>query len=132
MLKAILLTTLLLSVSAITVCNAQTSTNPVSMQELKKDADSGNAEAQNNLGTMYFNGEGVKQDYAEALKWFQKAAGQGIPNAQFNVGVMYYKGLGVKQDTQKALEWLQKAADQGDEGAKKTIESIKKQPAGNS
>jgi hypothetical protein len=30
---------------------------------------------------MYYNGEGVKQDYAEAIKWFQKAADQGDADA---------------------------------------------------
>ena len=44
------------------------------MQEL---AEQGDAEAQFNLGVMYANGEGVPQDYAEAVKWYPKAAEQG-------------------------------------------------------
>ena len=31
--------------------------------------------AQNGLATIYSNGEGVKQDYVEAVKWYLKAAG---------------------------------------------------------
>jgi len=40
-------------------------------------ADEGNADAQTRLGTMYFEGKGVGQDFAQGLKWFGKAADQG-------------------------------------------------------
>jgi len=35
------------------------------------------ATAQYILGTMYYDGLGAPQDYAEAAKWIRKAAGQG-------------------------------------------------------
>ena len=35
---------------------------------------SGNAGAQLNLGLMYYNGQGVPQDYAESYKWYRLAA----------------------------------------------------------
>jgi TPR repeat protein len=35
-------------------------------------AEQGVANAQYNLGIMYDNGEGVKQDYAEAAKWYRQ------------------------------------------------------------
>ena len=34
-------------------------------------------------------GQGVPQDYAEAVKWYRKAAEQGDVNAQHNIGLMY-------------------------------------------
>ena len=37
-------------------------------------ADQGNPRAQGKLGGMYYNGHGVAQDYAEAVKWFRLAA----------------------------------------------------------
>ena len=37
----------------------------------------GFAYAQYNLGVMYDNGQGVQQDYKEAVKWYRKAAEQG-------------------------------------------------------
>lgn len=40
-------------------------------------AELGYAVEQNNLGFMYSNGEGVKQDFTEAEKWYRKAAKQG-------------------------------------------------------
>ncbi len=39
---------------------------------------------------MYGNGEGVPQDYAEAVGWWRKAAEQGDANAHFNLGLLYY------------------------------------------
>ena len=56
------------------------------INELKALADQGDAEAQNNLGLRYYNGEGVTKDYAEAVKWYRKAAEQGHAEAQFNLG----------------------------------------------
>jgi TPR repeat protein len=34
-------------------------------------ADKGNADAQYNLGVLYEKGQGVPQDYAEAMKWYR-------------------------------------------------------------
>ena len=41
------------------------------------------------LGCMYTDGEGVKQDIKEAVKWFRKAAEQGYASAQYSLGSMY-------------------------------------------
>ena len=75
--------------------------------------DQGIADAQYNLGVMYYKGQGVPQDYAEAVKWFRKAADQGKADAQNNLGVMYAEGQGVPQDYAEAAKWYRKAADQG-------------------
>ncbi|HHF6601734.1 TPA: tetratricopeptide repeat protein [Haemophilus influenzae] len=76
-------------------------------------AAQGHAKAQNSLGNMYNDGKGVKQDYAEAIKWYQKAAEQDYAKAQFNLGTMYHNGEGVKRDLSKAKEWFRKACDKG-------------------
>ena len=68
---------------------------------------------QNQLGSMYEKGEGVKQDTKEALKWYRKAAQQGVAHAQYNLGIMYDNGRGVKQDTSEAVAWYRKAVEQG-------------------
>ena len=49
-------------------------------------AAAGDAAAQNRLGLISQNGEGVTQDYAEAIKWYLKAAQQGYDAAQKNLG----------------------------------------------
>lgn len=78
-------------------------------------AEQGDAAAQYNLGAMYAEGQGVRQDYVEAVRWFRKAADQGLAQAQFNLGAMYYKGHGVRQDRALAQEWLGKACQNGNQ-----------------
>jgi len=62
---------------------------------------------------MYNNGQGVIQDYKEAVKWYTKAAEQGNVDAQYNLGLMYNNGQGVIQDYKEAVKWYTKAAEQG-------------------
>jgi hypothetical protein len=77
-------------------------------------AISGDAKAQHVLGIMYLNGQGVPQDYAQALYWYRKAAEQGDADTQSSLGFMYRVGRGVPQDYAQALYWFRKAAEQGD------------------
>lgn len=90
---------------------AETAYNDIA--SLEKIAAQGNAAAQVNLGTLYYNGQGVSQDYQKARKWLEKAATQGEAEAQVKLGYLYYSGQGVRQDYQKAREWWEKAAAQG-------------------
>lgn len=62
---------------------------------------------------MHFDGLGVTQDYAEALKWYKLAATQGQVEAQGNLGNIYAFGLWVPKDYNEALKWYKFAADQG-------------------
>lgn len=75
-------------------------------------ANQGEAEAQNRLGVMYHEGQGVRQNHTKAVEWYQKSANQGVSQAQYNLGVMYDQGLSVRQDHKKASEWYQKSANQ--------------------
>jgi TPR repeat protein len=84
---------------------------------LRPFAEHGNATAQFNLGFMYYEGQGVPQDYATAMSWFRKAADQGDANAQNQLAIMYNKGQGVPQDYATAVSWYRKAAEQGDTAA---------------
>ncbi len=47
---------------------------PEAIEALRARAEKGDVDAQNNLGEMYGKGQGVPQDYAEAVKWYRKAA----------------------------------------------------------
>src|SRR5437016_449937 len=93
--------------------NEAASTTEQSFVESKKRADSGDADAQVNLGLLYAKGEGVPQDFAQALQWWQKAAAQGDAQAQVNLGLLYAKGEGVPQNFAQARQWYEKAATQG-------------------
>lgn len=50
-------------------------------EETKRKAEQGDAKAQANLGLMYAEGKGVKQDLAMAKFWYEKAAAQGDADA---------------------------------------------------
>ena len=78
-----------------------------------KLAEQGSAGAQHNLGFSYSNGQGVPQDYKQAVKWYRKAAEQGSVNAQYNLAIRYDNGQGVPQDYKQAVKWYRKAAEQG-------------------
>ena len=79
----------------------------------KQAAEQGYAEAQFKYGQMYYNGEGVEKDDAEAMNWFQKAAQQECAWAQFFCGLMYAYGKSVPRNGYEAMNWFQKAAEQG-------------------
>ena len=76
------------------------------------------------LGNIYHNlvmGDGIVQDFEEAVKWFKIAANKGHKESQFNLGYMYYKGgykgilgkKGITQDKQEAVTWWSLCAEQG-------------------
>lgn len=85
--------------------------NVPNFQETLRAAEQGVVAAQYNLGQMYRNGQGVRKDYAEAVKWYRKAAEQKYGAAQHNLGGMYSYGLGVRQDYVEAVKWYRKAAE---------------------
>ena len=75
--------------------------SPEQITELRKTATQGNADAQCNLGLMYYNGEGVPQNKAEAIRWYRLSAKQGLVQAQNNLGLMYSEGQGVHKTMQR-------------------------------
>ena len=83
------------------------------IQSIRAQAEQGDAVAQYNLGYAYHNGEGVPQDYSEAVKWYRRAAEQGNAGAQLNLGVMYSNGEGVPQNYREAYIWFSLAAANG-------------------
>jgi TPR repeat protein len=87
---------------------------PEALNCYRLSANLGNKFAQNNLGYLYYKGQGVKQDYTTAIKWFQLSAAQENAMAQANLGIAYAKGLGVTKNYNEAVKWFRLAAAQGD------------------
>lgn len=56
----------------------------------KRTAESGNAEAMDKLGNMYYYGNGVKQNLKTALFWLENAVSKGCYSAAYLIGE-YYK-----------------------------------------
>ena len=84
------------------------------LEQLRARAGQSDAEAQTELGNAYNAGQaGLKQDYAEALKWYRRAAEKGFAMAQYNLGLAYEQGRGVPVDERQAFKYYLQAAEQG-------------------
>ena len=73
---------------------------------------------------MYSHGNGVLQDYKEAVKCYTKAAEQGQAPAQSGLGYAYATGEGVLQDNVRAHIWFNLAGANGYEGGSKNRDMI--------
>ena len=62
---------------------------------------------------MYDNGNSVREDDAEAVRWYRLAAEQGFAAAHHSLGLMYAVGDGVPEDDEEAVRWYRRAAEQG-------------------
>lgn len=87
------------------------------MQYFLKAAEKGYAPSCNNIGNMYYYGDGVQKDYKKAFEWYYKSAEQNNPRAQFNLGFLYENGKGIEQSYENAFKWYSKAAEQDDSSA---------------
>jgi TPR repeat protein len=66
---------------------------------------------------MYEQGNGVKVNYAEALKWYRMAAEVGDGVAMNKVGDFYREGLGVAANFTVAQQWYDRARSTGGDDA---------------
>lgn len=98
-----------------------------SPEELRRLADSGDAEAQYWIGIRYGTGANVIQNDAEAAKWFERAAEQGHVQAQARLASYYWSGRGVPKDLSKAYFWASLAWAGGDENSKMLLEGLASQ-----
>ncbi len=87
-------------------------------------ADHGLAEAQNYLGAMNENGQGIAIDIEQAITWYRKAALQGHIRAQANLGFAIGTNNADENKQNEALAWLSIASQQGDVSAEKGLIEI--------
>ena len=95
--------------------------NKQSFISVKTSALAGNPVAQNSLGRMYLNGDGVVKDIIVGMKWFHLATENGFTDAQYNLAIVYLMATGEEKrgmqatlnfiDDIKAFKNLQLAAD---------------------
>lgn len=83
------------------------------LHEFTLAAEEGLDLAQYNLGILYFTGQGVDKDTAQAFRWTEAAAQQGHVAAQFNLASLYHSGDGVAADEDKAVQFFESAARAG-------------------
>lgn len=86
-------------------------------QMLMPLANGGNSLAQFRLGMLYYHGQGVPEDEAQAIHWWRKAAAQGYTEAMFQLGSAYLFGSQtakiVPDPDREAATWYFQAASAG-------------------
>lgn len=80
---------------------------------LRSAALKGDAAAAFEIASRYADGKGVPANYAEAIKWFDRAAQKGLVPAHFRLGSLYEKGLGTQKDIGAAKRSYIAAAEGG-------------------
>ena len=92
---------------------------------LKPHAESGDAEAQYNIGWMYLNGYGLAMNDSLALEWWRRASDQGYTDATFSIAMLYSLGEGqVKKDMALAIDYYLMAVEDGHEDAIMIVRSM--------
>ena len=89
----------------------------------KQSAEKGDIQAKTNLGCMYMNGEGTKQNAKLAVQCFAEAAKAGDSLALVNLGDCYSLGNGINPNQKKAFALYEEAANKNNElGCLRTAE----------
>lgn len=91
----------------------------------RRAAEAGDARAQNNLGHMYLDGDGVPQSDTYGFHWLERAAEAGYVKAMYSVGFLYEFGRGVPQDHVKAADWYARAAEEGHAQAQNNLGNLR-------
>jgi hypothetical protein len=94
------------------------------LPRLRRRADSGDGQAQAQLGLVYATGAGVERDDGEAFAWYSKAAAQGNVEGMYAVGEFYAIGRGVGLNYVEAAKWLRAAAEKGDSRGQANLSSL--------
>ncbi len=106
------------ALSPVLCADADTEPEETFIMENLLPAQQGDPQAQLFVGYLYETGQGVRQDYAEAIRWYRKAAEQGNTIAQAQLGNMYRLGKGVSQSYIMAYMWFDISARSGNANAK--------------
>lgn len=73
--------------------------------------EKGDKYAASQLGWNYYTGNGVKQNYEEAYKYFRYVADNNMPEGYNGLSYLYMYGLGVNKDLDKAMAMIDKAIE---------------------
>ena len=97
--KLILLAVLIVSCSLIVF-------GQESFKSVIQKARQGDANAQNEAGSMYAEGVGVNRNWKTAVYWYRKSAEQANVHGACNLGLSYGMGHGVGKNSTLAMKWL--------------------------
>lgn len=114
----------------VVTASSKENADSVEIRKLTDAAKKGDVEAQNTLGSYYYSGKKVKQNYEAALKWFTLAAKQKHVQAIANMGLCYQFGRGIKADSLMAVKLYKESIKAGNaELVKNREEGVAKQSA---
>ena len=91
-------------------------------QQYQTAAERGYTAAMYNLAVSYDEGEGVRQDQAQANHWYRKAAENGRTSAMWNLSINLDEGKGERHNPQEAAKYLLMAYRHGHEKASKAFD----------
>ena len=86
----------------------------------------GYADAQSQLGDLYYDKNFIHHSDEKAKYWSELAANKGCGDAAATLGIIYEFGDGVDKDSAMAVYWYEKAIEYGFEYAKKPLRRVKK------
>lgn len=96
----------------------------LAIQACAAAANSGDMQAQFEMGELFYRGERAEKDIDRALRWFEQASVQGHPGAQYQLGLMHYQGDGVTRNLPQAYIILKMAAVNGKDEAMDASDQI--------
>lgn len=85
----------------------------VALELYTQAANKGLAEAQFQVGKMYYLGESGSKDYSSASMWFKRAARQRHAKAEYGLATCYMNGDGVPVNYDQALMYMRASALRG-------------------
>ncbi len=80
---------------------------------LRLAAQKGDPEAQFEVAVRFAEGKGVKQDFKQALAWYERSAHAGFIPSQYRLGTLFERGVSGKPDIATARQWYERAANEG-------------------
>jgi uncharacterized protein len=121
--NSILLLCALLAVTPRTVASGEGKAPTV--KQALGPALKGDIQAQYLVAQAYELGLGSKQDFKQAVRWYNKAANQGHPESQYRLATILEEGrAGVKADVANAISWYEEAARNGLKTAKQRLSAM--------
>lgn len=80
---------------------------------LRLAAQKGDPEAQFEIAARFAEGKGVKQDFRQAMTWYDRSARAGFVPSQYRLGTLFERGVGGSPDPAAARYWYERAASDG-------------------
>lgn len=90
---------------------------PGALAACQQVAQSGDLQAEYELGEFFYDGKRAPRDLEQALYWFERASLQGHAQAQYRLGMMFFRGEGVPANNVQAFIVLKMAAVNGSDEA---------------